>query len=184
MIDLALGFVAGWAVLALLYGPWFSWDIEMPLSREEFYENIRARLSWAPPAGVYGIVWTVLYLLIAISVGLFINDAANLPNNTKLWATFILICINIFTNKTWDLFFFEMRNIGVAALDAVLIFATAVSILVLFWVQGVNWFAIVSMFVYCLWTGFAMILTLAIARLGPSINSPILGSVNFDVNKL
>lgn len=86
------------------------------------YRNYR-KPSWAPPAWLFGPVWTVLYILIAISFG-YVG---------YLWATGMLsvsialpFVLNLIFNALFTTIQFRWRNLILAAVDVVAVWVTLV----------------------------------------------------------
>ncbi|GAA4328152.1 TspO/MBR family protein [Flaviaesturariibacter amylovorans] len=82
-----------------------------------WYQEIR-RPSWNPPNWVFGPVWTLLYVLMGISLFLVWKNA----RNTSLKRTGILLwSVQLFFNFCWSLLFFRAHMIGTALVDLALL---------------------------------------------------------------
>ncbi|MEK7582838.1 MAG: TspO/MBR family protein [Patescibacteria group bacterium] len=116
--------------------------------------------SWAPPAFLFGPVWTILYVLIAISFGfVFYNVITKkLPAGTAM--PFVL---NLIFNLSFTYFQFGLRNNLLAAIDIVLVLLTLIWAM---WViyPKIKWVALINI-PYLLWVSFATILQLTITWL-------------------
>jgi tryptophan-rich sensory protein len=79
-------------------------------SVKTWYKTIR-KPSWTPPGGVIGTVWTVLYILAAISALIVWNlpDGASVP---AMIAT--LFILNAAVNVFWSYLFFYLHKMGPA----------------------------------------------------------------------
>lgn len=168
------GWVTFFAMLAVLFPPWFQ-SREQEVPRPEFYSRIRDIVPFAPPMIVFPLVWIGLYILIATTIGLWVVSRLDFPESTEYHATWVLIALNIIFSKLWEPLFFEFRQPIVAAADAVLIFGTSIAIYVLFFVDGGSSIAVYVLWpFYMAWLLFAVVLSIAIA-----INSEKLGGGRF-----
>ncbi len=113
--------------------------------------------SFTPPGSVIGIVWTVIYILCAISLIMFVNRGRGRP---LFWPIVALYVFNGVVNAAWSYIFFTRHLIGPAVIDAVLIALTAGLMMVLVW----PWSRAASLLLlpYVLWVSFASYLTYAI----------------------
>lgn len=81
------------------------------------------RPEWAPPAYVFGPVWSVLYVLIAFSFCKVFIMAFEREIPLKVVLPFVL---NLFFNFSFTFLQFALRNNVLAALDILLVLATLV----------------------------------------------------------
>ena len=116
--------------------------------------------SWAPPAWLFGPVWTFLYVLIAISFGTVFYKTA-----TRKWpATLALpFALNLVFNLAFTPIQFGLQNNYLAALDILLILATLIWAMVVIWPRA-RWITYVQI-PYLLWVSFATVLQLAVTFL-------------------
>lgn len=115
---------------------------------------------WAPPAWLFGPVWTFLYVLIFISFGkvFWMVAQGELPFIVAL--PFIL---NLFFNFIFTYLQFKLKNNFLAAIDVVLVLITLkLAIWVIF--PYVPWVAYMQI-PYLLWVCFAAVLQLTITYL-------------------
>jgi benzodiazapine receptor len=108
--------------------------------------------SFNPPAWVFGPVWTVLYLMMAIAAWLIwlkhgIADA-QLP--------LALFGLQLALNMAWSVLFFGLRNPGLALVDIALLWLAIVATLVAFW--RLSPAAGALLLPYLAWVSFAAIL--------------------------
>lgn len=89
-------------ILCLL--PWFFTSL-LPLNYD-FYEKINLPF-FAPPKIFYPIVWTIIYILISITVYTIIRSYKwkEIPNKYKL-----TLLINYILNQSYTIFFFGLQN--------------------------------------------------------------------------
>ena len=121
----------------------------------EWYRGLRVP-SWTPAGNVIGRVWAALYVMAALSAALALNAAP--PERYTMVAA--LYAVNAFLNLAWPYLFFVRRQIGSAALEALLLAASVAVI------QGnvlmSSPVAAVLLLPYLGWTLFAARLTYAI----------------------
>ncbi len=116
--------------------------------------------SFAPPSSVFGPVWTVLYIIIAISyISVFQKViAGEIPK--KILIPFIL---NLVFNFAFTPIQFGLKNNLLASIDIVLVLVTLLWAIISIW-PYVRWIAY-AQFPYLLWVSFATILQLSITYL-------------------
>ncbi len=141
--------IVGLTVAAAVLGGIFS------MNSSEFYDTL-VRPPLAPPSIVFPIVWGILYVLMAISMILYLRER---PDDTK---SFWLYVANLVLNAAWPLFFFALQNPGIALL--VLIAMIFVNLLLLGRLKDVKW-AFYLYLPYLLWQLFALYLNFAICLL-------------------
>ena len=79
--------------------------------------------SWTPPGSTIGIIWSILYPMIAIS---FIYVMVNVFKKKLSWNIGIVFLINLIANLLFNPIFFGMKNIPLATLDIVIVWVTIV----------------------------------------------------------
>lgn len=116
--------------------------------------------EWAPPAWLFGPVWSVLYIIIAISFGSVIYHyfKGNIP-----FIVLLPFILNLLFNFTFTPLQFGLQNNLLAAIDILLVLGTMVwAGFVIFpympWVVYVN-------IPYLLWVSFASVLQLTVTYL-------------------
>jgi tryptophan-rich sensory protein len=82
----------------------------------EWYPTL-AKPSFNPPNGVFGPVWTTLYLLMAYSMWLVWETHSHLRAVTRLTFGGMLVA-----NALWSLLFFGLHRPGLALIDLILYF--------------------------------------------------------------
>ena len=65
---------------------------------------------FAPPAWIFSPVWTVLYILIFVSLVFY---AKSFKTNNKAWG-YTLFVLQMLANLAWTPIFFGLKNIGLA----------------------------------------------------------------------
>lgn len=82
----------------------------------EYYYSLQLP-PFAPPSWIFGPMWTLLYILMGISLYLLLNH-----NNKKQRNNLVgLFVIQFIFNFIWTALFFNLRNIFVAAIDITLL---------------------------------------------------------------
>ncbi len=141
--------IVGITVIAAVLGGLFS------MNSSEFY-NTLVRPPLAPPSIVFPIVWGILYVLMAISLIVYLKE--NPDDTVGFW----LYVGNLVLNALWPLFFFALQQVGVALI--VLIAMILVNLLLLGRLKDVKW-AFYLYLPYLLWQLFALYLNFAIVLL-------------------
>ncbi|MFF3015665.1 TspO/MBR family protein [Streptomyces sp. NPDC057939] len=114
------------------------------------------RPGWAPPAWLFGPVWTLLYATIALS-GWLVWRCAGHPERRKALAWW---GVQLALNLAWTPLFFGARRYDVALLDILLLVAALVVTVRLF--HRVHRTAGLLLIPYLGWVGFATVLNAAI----------------------
>lgn len=116
--------------------------------------------SWAPPSWLFGPVWTVLYILIAISFGYV---AMQFFQGSIPFIVLLPFLLNLIFNFVFTPIQFGLRNFSLAALDIVLVLATLVWLLVAIY-PLVPWVAYINL-PYLAWVSFATVLQITVTVL-------------------
>ncbi|MDB6061006.1 MAG: tryptophan-rich sensory protein [Verrucomicrobiaceae bacterium] len=125
-----------------------------------FYAQL-VRPNWAPPAYLFGPVWTVLYLLMGISAWLVWRVGGFRPARNAL----TLFLVQLVVNALWSWLFFEWHLGAVALADIVLLVALIVATIICFW--RIKPLAAALLFLYLLWVSFATALNYSVWILNP-----------------
>lgn len=113
--------------------------------------------SWAPPAWLFGPVWTVLYAIIAFSFGKVFYMAWR---NQIPVIVALPFALNLVFNFAFTPIQFGLQNNLLAAVDILLVFSTLVWALIAIY-PHVRWVTYANI-PYLLWVCFATILQLTI----------------------
>ncbi|WP_243428140.1 TspO/MBR family protein [Clostridium rhizosphaerae] len=122
------------------------------MSNRENYESF-IKPSFAPPEWVFGIVWTILYLLMAIAayrIWLKGKKEANVRKALTLYG------IQLLLNFLWTIIFFRFRLIGLAFFELMLLLIF--TLLTTFEFFRIDKIAGILMIPYILWVSFAGVL--------------------------
>lgn len=103
-----------------------------------------------PPGYVFGPVWTVLYIMMAVSFWGFWNFSKPSKQKTLAYSFFFL---QLLLNFTWTFTFFTMQNLFLGFVHIVVMILAVLSTIVLFW-KGCKWSSIL-LWPYFLWICFA-----------------------------
>lgn len=111
--------------------------------------------SFNPPSSVFGPVWTVLYVLMGISLYMVWKEVPGKRRENALG----VFALQLLLNFLWSLFFFYFKDIEIALLD---ILALWISIVIMIWMfyrvkPLAGWLNIP----YLLWVSFATALNIA-----------------------
>jgi len=122
----------------------------------EWYDTL-LKPAWAPPAGVFAPVWTVLYILLAISFGyigyLFFTKRVS-------FIVIVPFILNLVFNFAFTPIQFGLQNNFLAAIDILLVLGTLIWGMVAIYPK-VKWVAYINI-PYLAWVLFATILQLTI----------------------
>jgi len=125
-----------------------------------FYLQL-TRPAWAPPAGVFGPVWSVLYTLIAIAAWRVWRKGGFRLQRVAL--TFFLV--QLILNALWSWLFFGWHRGALAFADIVVLLACIVATLIAFW--RIDRLAGALFVPYLAWVSFASALNFAVWQLNP-----------------
>jgi len=111
-----------------------------------------------PPGWAFGVAWTILYILMGISVGLVIAS-----NRRGKRPALVLFAIQLALNLAWSPVFFGAHQIRTALIVIFALTGTLALTILLFW--RVRRIAALLILPYLLWLVFATELNLTILRL-------------------
>lgn len=116
--------------------------------------------SWAPPSYLFGPVWSVLYILIAISFGKVFLMFCHKQISFMVVLPFIL---NLFFNFIFTYLQFGLKNNLLAAIDILLVLGTIIWLMIAIYPYA-RWITYIQI-PYLLWVSFATVLQLTVTRL-------------------
>ena len=125
-----------------------------------FYAQL-SKPSWAPPAGVFGPVWTVLYLLMGLSAWLVWRS----PRRSRV--ALALFCAQLAANALWSWLFFAWHRGAFAAVEVLLLLVLVAATMRAFWRS--SRLAAVLLLPYLLWVSFASTLTWSVWQSNPGV---------------
>lgn len=128
----------------------------------DFYRQL-AQPSWAPPASVFGPVWSVLYVLMGVAAWLAWRDGGWHRQRGVL----VLFVLQLAVNALWSWLFFGWHRGALAFADIVLLWLLIVATVIGFW--RVRPLAGALLLPYLGWVSFATALNYAVWQLNPQI---------------
>jgi translocator protein len=154
-----LAALAGWLALSVAAGAVGAFA---SADAGTFYEQL-VRPAWAPPARLFGPVWSVLYLIMGIAAWLVWRERA--VSSTR-WALSLYV-IQLIANALWTWFYFTWRQGAWAFTEILVLLALIVATMIAFW--RVSRIAGMLLLPYLLWVAFASALTYATWRANPQL---------------
>ena len=117
--------------------------------------------SWAPPAWVFGPVWSTLYALMGVAAGLVWRS----PGSTRLALS--LFGAQLAANALWSWLFFAWHQGALALVDVLVLVVLIAATVAAFWRS--SRVAALLLLPYLLWVSFASVLTWAVWRSNPGL---------------
>lgn len=128
----------------------------------DFYGEL-IRPVWAPPASVFGPVWSALFVLMGVAAWwVWLHR----ERGDARWPL-VLYGVQLCFNGMWSWLFFVWKLGGPAFVDILLLWLLIAATLVGFWRQRT--LAGMLMVPYLLWVSFAAVLNFAVWRLNPGV---------------
>ncbi|HTM60343.1 MAG TPA: TspO/MBR family protein [Burkholderiales bacterium] len=125
-----------------------------------FYAQL-SKPSWAPPAAVFGPVWSVLYCLMGVSAWLVWRS----PRRSR--SALGLFVAQLVANAFWSWLFFAWHRGAFAAAEVLLLLALIALTVRAFWQS--DRLAAVLLVPYLLWVAFASALTWSVWQSNPNL---------------
>jgi translocator protein len=149
--------LAGWLLLSFAAA---GFGALASVTAGTFYQQL-LRPEWAPPASVFGPVWSVLYLLMGIAAWLVWRQRGFRESGMALW----LFVAQLTVNALWTWLFFSWHNGAWASYEILILWVLLLCTVIAFW--RVCSLAGALLLPYLAWVTFATILCFAIWRLNP-----------------
>ncbi len=128
-------------------------------SVNSWYVTLR-KPAWVPSGRAIGLIWTVLYVLMAVAAWLAWRESG-----WDAWPALVLYAVQLALNSLWSILFFGRRNPRAALAEIVVLWAAILATLAGFWLLTL-WAGI--LFVpYLAWVTFAANLNRIVAKLNP-----------------
>lgn len=156
MSSRALG-LAGWLLVAFAaagVGALASADAA------EFYAQLQ-KPAWAPPAWVFGPVWSILYALMGVAAWLVWRS----PGPAR--GALVLFAAQLAANALWSWLFFAWRLGALAAIEVLVLLALILATVVAF--RRRSRLAALLLLPYLLWVAFASLLTWWVWQRNPGV---------------
>ena len=122
--------------------------------------NSLAKPSWTPGPATIGLIWQILYPIILVSFGFVFVQAIRKKLPWKVAAPF---AINLVSNLIFTPIQFGMRNLPLASVDILVVWATIIWMMVAVWPKY-RWVA-VAQGPYFVWVSIATVLQLSITAM-------------------
>jgi len=122
----------------------------------DWYANLN-KPSFNPPGWIFGPVWTVLYILMAVSAALVWHRGLHKP---KVRMALVFYIVQLVLNALWTPLFFGLQMPLLAFIDIVLLWAAIILTILAF--LRVSRYAALLMAPYLIWTTFAAILNFSL----------------------
>lgn len=124
----------------------------------DFYAQL-VQPAWAPPAWIFGPVWSVLYALMAIAAWLVWRIGGFRAARIAL----LLFLFQLLANALWSWLFFAWHLGAIAFVDIALLWLLIVASVIAFW--RIRPLAGALLLPYLIWVSFAAVLNCAMWQL-------------------
>jgi tryptophan-rich sensory protein len=145
--------LAGWLLLTFLAPAAGAW------STSPAWYAAMVKPSWSPPGWLFGPVWTLLYVLMAVAAWLVWREDGWARQRRPL----TLYVVQLMLNAAWTPIFFGLRQPGWALLEIVALLAAILATLISF--KPVRPLAAWLLAPYLAWVSFAAFLNFTLWRL-------------------
>ena len=153
----ALG-LAGWLVATFITG---GIGAIASARAASFYGEL-SQPAWAPPAWLFGPVWSVLYVLMGIAAWLVWREHGFRGAATALK----LFVAQLFANALWTWVFFAWHLGALSVAEIAVLWLLIASTILAFW--KLHRLAALLLLPYLAWVSFACALTVSLWRLNPA----------------
>lgn len=128
--------------------PWLEWY------------NALQKPSWTPAPATIGLIWQILYPIILISFGFVFFQAFQ---GKISWIVVLPFAINLVANLIFTPIQFGMRNLPLATVDILIVWATIIWCVIAIW-PHFRWVAF-AQGPYFIWVSLATVLQLSITAM-------------------
>jgi len=115
---------------------------------DQWYREL-AKPSWTPPGWLFGPVWTMLYLMMAIAAWMVWSKAG-------ISSAVVLFLVQLGLNATWSWLFFGIHRPDLAFADILVLWVAILATIITFW--KISPVAGILMLPYIAWVSFASVL--------------------------
>jgi translocator protein len=151
--------LAGWIALVAIAG---ALGAVASTDAKQFYGSL-VQPAWAPPAQVFGPVWTVLYILMAVAAWLVWRERGW----SRARGALGLFVVQLALNALWSWLFFAWHRGGWAFADIVALLIALVATVVVF--ARIRKAAAWLLAPYLAWVSFAAVLNYSVWRMNPAL---------------
>ena len=125
----------------------------------QWYDAL-AKPSFTPSPSTIGLIWTILYPIIAISFGFVFVQVfrGKIPRMVA-----VPFAVNLLANVLFMPFFSGLRNVPLASVDILIVWATIIWMLLAVW-PHYRWVAVAQV-PYFVWVSIATVLQLSITAM-------------------
>jgi translocator protein len=132
------------------------------INADVFYKHL-VLPEWAPPASVFGPVWTILYFLMSLAAWM----VWRVDGFFSAWGSLSLFLFQLVLNVLWSWLFFRWHLGTLAFANILFLWIMIIATLISFW--RVRTSAGALLVPYLLWVSFAVVLNYSIWQLNPQI---------------
>lgn len=150
---------SGWALITFLAA---ALGARASISASSFYGSLTLP-AWAPPASLFGPVWTALYASMALAAFLVWRERGWRAAAPAL----LLYLLQLSLNTLWSWLFFGWKQGALAFADILLLLVMIVATLIAFW--RIHKVAACMLLPYLAWVGFASVLNYAVWQANPGL---------------
>lgn len=126
-----------------------------PVDRE-WYDALN-KPAFTPPGGTIGIIWAVLFALIALAAAIIYYKKNFSKESKTFW---LIFAVNYISNQLFSYFQFSQKNLLAASIDCLIVAVTA--LLLILSARKISRAAALLLIPYFLWTAFATYLSFSI----------------------
>ncbi len=132
------------------------------MNTHDWYSQL-LKPTWAPPSWVFGPVWTVLYVIIAVTYCTVFYRAFT---GKISWLVALPFALNLIFNFAFTPIQFRLKNNLLATLDILLVVGTLIWALIVVWQASPDFrWVVYANIPYLFWGLFATILQISITYL-------------------
>ena len=128
-----------------------------------------------PPGATFGIVWTILYVLLGLSIAMVLNARGARGRGLAI----TLFVVQMLLNFAWSPVFFGMHQVRTALVIILAMLAISAVVTVLF--MRIRPVAAYLMIPYLAWLAFASLLNYQIIQLNPDAETLVPGEGGADI---
>lgn len=125
----------------------------------DWYDSL-VKPSWTPAPSTISLIWTILYPIILISFGFVFVQAFR---GKVGWKLAVPCAINLLANLLFMPIFAGLRNVPLACLDILIVWATIIWCVISAW-PAYRWIAVAQL-PYFVWVSIAMVIQVSITEM-------------------